>query len=197
MSDRAEDRRARRAIRRDWEAAGRPPCQVCGAPIEGDGKVSRLWRAVVHPFCVYAKVTRQSQYQLEHDPCPHYPHCPIPFRGGSCVCPSNSSINIIFVARRLGQSTVQVSTWWSPASERAAKKAGLSQEYRGVPLREFPRFDLFRKYGTLAPGVDESIWDEPRNVNEPPEYVTVDIDRTLNDGRIVLAPAADGETDAA
>jgi hypothetical protein len=74
-----------------------------------------------------------------------------------------------------------------PSSARAARQAGLSQEYRGVPLREFPRFDLVRKYGTLAPGVDESIWDRRADVNEPPEYVTVDIDRTLNAGRVVLA----------
>lgn len=177
-------------IRREWEAAGRPPCPICGGPIEGTGKVSQLWRSVVHPFCIYAKVTRQSEYQLEHDPCPLYPACPIPFRGRKgdwCVCPRYSSINIVFVARRLGESTVPVSTWWSPASARAAKNAGLSQEYRGVPLREFPRFDLLRKYGRLARGVDESIWDTPTDLNEPPEYVMVDIERTLNAGKIVLA----------
>ena len=61
------------------------------------------------------------------------------------------------------------------------------QEYRGVPLREFPRFDLVRKYGMLAPGVDESVWDKPSDLNVPPDYVTVDIERTLNAGRIVLA----------
>lgn len=90
VSGRSEDRRARKVIRREWEAAGRPPCPVCGAPIEGTGKVSGLWCAVVHPFCIYAKVTRQSQNQLEHKPCPLYPDCPIPFRGGErgyCVCP--------------------------------------------------------------------------------------------------------------
>jgi len=182
-------------IRREWEAAGRPPCPICGGPIEGAGKVSRLWRSVVHPFCIYAKVTRQSEYQLDHDRCPLYPACPIPFRGregGWCVCPRYSSINIVFVARRLGESTVAVSTWWSPASARAAKNAGLSQQYRGVPLREFPRFDLVRKNGRLAPGVDESVWDKPTDINEPPEYVMVDIERTLNAGKIVLAaPAAE------
>jgi hypothetical protein len=150
---------------------------------------------VVHQFCIYAKVTRQSEYQLEHDPCPLYPDCPIPFRGGEggfCVCARNSSINVIFVVRRLGESTVPVSTWWSPASARAAKQAGLSQEYRGVPLREFARFDLVRKYGTLTPGVDESIWDRPSDLNEPPEYVTVDIDRTLNAGKVrLLVPPED------
>ena len=90
------------------------------------------------------------------------------------------------------ESTVAVSTWWSPASARAAKNAGLSQQYRGVPLREFPRFDLVRKNGRLAPGVDESVWDKPTDINEPPEYVMVDIERTLNAGKIVLAaPAAE------
>jgi hypothetical protein len=155
VSEHPEDRHARKAIRREWEEAGRPPCAVCGAPIEGDGKVSLLWDAVVHPFCIYAKVTRQSQHQLVHDPCPLHPDCPIPFRGragGSCVCPRNSAINIIFIARRYGESTVPVSTFWSSACARAAREAGLSQEFRGVPLCEFPRFDLLRKYGTLAPG---------------------------------------------
>jgi hypothetical protein len=197
VSERPGDRRARKEIRREWEASGRPPCPICGAPIDGTGKVSHLWRAVVHPFCVYAKVTRQPEYLLEPDPCPLYPDCPILFRGGEggfCVCPRNSSINIIFVARRLGQSRVAVSTWWSPASERAARKAGLSQEFKRVPLREFPRFDLIRKYGTLAPGVDDSIWDGPRDVNEPPEYVTVDTERTLNEGRVVLVEAAVDKT---
>ena len=56
-----------------------------------------------------------------------------------------------------------------------------------MPLREFPRFDLVRKYGMLAPGVDESVWDKPSDLNVPPDYVTVDIERTLNTGRIVLA----------
>jgi hypothetical protein len=188
MGERAEDRRARKLIRADWDDSGRPPCPVCGTAIEGHGKVSLLWRAVVHPFCIYARITQRSQ--LERDPCPLYPDCPIPFPGPpgcSCVCPKGSSINIIFVARRLGQSTVPVSTWWSPASARAAKNAGLSQQYRGVPLREFPRFDLVRKFGTLAPGVDKAIWDEPTDVDEPPEYVSVDIDLTLNAGKIVLA----------
>lgn len=194
MGERPESRRARKVIRRQWETTGRPPSPVCAAPIEGSGTVTHLWRAVAHPFCIYAQVTQQSQYQLEHDPCPLYPDCPIPFhgdRGASCVRPRNSSINIIFVARRLGQSTVPASTWWSPAIARAAKDAGLSQQYRGVPLRELPRFDLLRKYGTLAPGVDEAIWDKPMDVNEHPEYVTVDIDQTLNAGRIVLATSSD------
>jgi hypothetical protein len=31
------------------------------------------------------------------------------------------------------------------------------------------------------------MWDRPADLNEPPEYVTVDIDRTLNADRVVLA----------
>jgi hypothetical protein len=96
VSERAEDRRARQAIRHEWEAAGRPACTVCGTAIEQRERVSLLWRAVVHPFCVYAKVARPSQAQMQRNPCPWYQDCPIPFRRReheSCVCPCVPAIN--------------------------------------------------------------------------------------------------------
>jgi hypothetical protein len=39
----------------------------------------------------------------------------------------------------------------------------------------------------LAPGIHESIWDEPASWWAPPEYLTVDVDRTIREGRIVAA----------
>jgi hypothetical protein len=39
----------------------------------------------------------------------------------------------------------------------------------------------------LAPGVDESIWDELSSWWAPPEYVIVDVKRTIREGRIVTA----------
>lgn len=129
---------------------------------------------------------RPSPAAMEREPCPFYPDCPIVFHARdheSCVCPHASALNAVFVARRLGQSTVRIPTAFSPAAARAARDAGLGEHYRGVPLREIPRLDHVRKHGTLAPGVDESVWDEPTNVYEPPEYLTVDIEpRSQPDG---------------
>jgi hypothetical protein len=39
----------------------------------------------------------------------------------------------------------------------------------------------------LAPGVDDSIWDRLHNLYELPEYLTVDVDRTIVEGRVVAA----------
>jgi hypothetical protein len=127
---------------------------------------------------------------MQRNPCPWYPECPIPFRGReheSCVCPCVSATNIVYVARRAGQPTVRVPTAFSPACERAAREAGLGEDFRGIPLREVPRFDVVRKYGQLAPGVDDSIWDRLHNLYELPEYLTVDVDRTIVEGRVVAA----------
>ena len=157
--------------------------------------MSLLWRAVVHPFCRYAVVTSQSDYQLLHDPCPLYPDCPIPFEsrhGHSCACPRHSAVNTIILARRFGQPTVRVPTDFSSGAQRAARKAGLYERHRGVPLREIPYFDLLRKHGTLAPGIDESYWDRPTDINVPPEYLTVDVDRTIREGRFIAADLGEG-----
>jgi hypothetical protein len=194
VSERAGHRRARQAIRRQWEAAGKPPCPVCntGFAPDDNGKVSGLWRAVVHPFCVYAKVTGQSEWQIKHEPCPLYPDCPIPFQAGDhCVCPRFSAVNLIILARRFGQPKVRVPTSFSPGSQRAAREAGLYEQYRGVPRLELPFYDVLRKHGTLAPGLDESFWGQRDDVSVPPEYLTVDVDRTIREGRVIAAARSD------
>jgi hypothetical protein len=189
LSHRTEDRRALREIRREWEAAGRPPCPVCCTEFDADdsGKASLLWRGVVHGLCLRATVTGQSEWQLRHDPCPLYPDCPIP-RGRFCVCPRGSALHIIILARKFRQSTAKVPTHWSPGSQRAAKEAGLYERYRAVPLLEIPFFDQLRKHGQLAPGLNAtSFFQERRDVSVPPEYLTVDVDRSIREGRIVAA----------
>jgi hypothetical protein len=83
----------------------------------------------------------------------------------------------------------QVPTAFSPACQRAAQEAGLGEHYRGVPLREIPRHDCARKYGTPRTRCRRVGLGSAENVYEPPEYLTVDIARTINDGRIVVAAA--------
>jgi hypothetical protein len=70
---------------------------------------------------------------------------------------------------------------------KALQRPGLGQKYEDVPFREDPAFDQLRKHGVLAPGVDESIWDELSSWWAPPEYVIVDVKRTIREGRIVTA----------
>jgi len=152
--------------------------------------VSQLWEAVVHPYCLYARVGRPSPDELGRNACPFYPSCPVPFpgeRADYCVCPVVAARNLIFLAARFGEPTAKVPSAGSAAAANAARRAGLGQEYEGVPLREDPAFDQFRKHGVLAPGVDESIWDELSTWWAPPEYVLVDVERTIREGRIVAA----------
>jgi hypothetical protein len=98
-----------------------------------------------------------------------------------------AAINVIFVARRLGELVVNVPSAGSPAVANAARRAGLSQQYQGVPLREDPAFDAVRKHGIPGPGVDDSAWDKPSTWWAPPEHLLVDVDRTIQEGRIVAA----------
>ena len=182
--------RTRTTILRSWEASGRPPCPVCGTLIEPGAtfRVSRLWNAVVHPYCLQARVGRPSPNQISWGACSFYPGCPIPFHAPGaeyCVCSVVAVINIIFVARRLGLSTVKVPSAGSPAVAEAARWAGLGQHYNDVPPREDPAFDDVRKHGVLGPGIDESVWDQPSSWWAPPEYVTVNVDRTSREGRII------------
>jgi len=98
--------------------AGRPPCAICETVIEQGDKfrVSHLWEAVVHPFCVQAWVGRPAQVDLDRGVCSFYPdRCPIPFWGRYCVCPALAGCNEVIVARRFGQSTVKVATYTTPA----------------------------------------------------------------------------------
>jgi hypothetical protein len=83
-----------------------------------------------------------------------------------------------------------VPTAGSPTVANAARRAGLGQYYKDVPLREDPAFDDIRKHGVLDPGIDESAWDQPSSWWAPPEYLTVDVDRTIREGRIVAATPA-------
>jgi len=99
-----------------------------------------------------------------------------------------AAINRIFIAARFGEPTVKIPTAASPAAAAAAaRRAGIGQHYHGVPLREDPRFDTVRKHGVLAPGVDDSTWDKPTDWVALPEYLTVDVHRTIREGRIVAA----------
>ena len=92
---------------------------------------------------------------------------------------------MIILARRFRQPTVKVRTDFSPAAQRAAWEAGLYEQYRGVPMLELPRYDAFRKYRKLAPGIDQSFFEQRRDLLEPPDYVTVDVDRTIREGKVV------------
>jgi hypothetical protein len=213
MGQTADERRARRAIVQAWQEAGRPPCPVCATVIEGDKyRVSHLWEAVVHPFCVQARAGRPAQVDLDRGACSFYPdRCPIPFRGRRgdyCVCPALAGCNAVIVARRFGQRTVKVAVYTTPAETgglpasrpnlvELARRAGLGTVYRGVPPRENPAFDAFRKYGVPAQGIDqasfESFFNEPATWYAPPEYLTIDVDRTIREGRFIVAtPAGDG-----
>jgi hypothetical protein len=101
------------------------------------------------------------------------------------VCPVVAPINLIFVARRLGAAFVQLPTIASPAAAGAARRAGLGEWCRGVPPREDPLFDQLRKRGRQACG---ELWDKPSTWWTPPEYVLVDVERTLLEGHIVAVP---------
>jgi len=205
MGQTADERRARQAIVRAWQEAGRPPCPICETVIEqGDRfRVSHLWEAVVHPFCVQARVGRPCQVELDRDACSFHPdRCPIPFRGRYCVCPALAGCNAVIVARRLGQPTVKVSTYGDSADtsrlarpnlHALARRHGLGTMYRGVPPRENPDLDALRGHsGWVRPGFDlESYLNEPSNSWAPPEYLTIDVDRTIREGRFIIADTSD------
>jgi hypothetical protein len=72
----------------------------------------------------------------------------------------------------------------------AARRAGLGQHYQSVPFREDPAFDEVRKHGIPGPGVDDWAWHEPSTWWAPPEHLRVDVDRTIQEGRIVAASSA-------
>jgi hypothetical protein len=170
---------------------------VQGRQPTGRGRY-RLWQAVAHPYCLYARVGRPSQDELERHACPFHPSCPIPFpgrRAGYCVCPVVAARNLIFLAARFGEPIVRVPSADSPAAANAARRAGLGQHYENVPLREDPAFDQLRKHGVLAPGVDASIWEELASWWAPPEYVTVDVGSTIREGRIVAATQSENRDD--
>lgn len=103
--------------------------------------MSQLWRAVVHPYCLHARVGRPSRNEHERSACPFYPDCPISFpaqRADYCLCPVVGVINLIFLARRFGKPTAKVPSATSPAVANAARRVGLAQHYQNVPPREDP-----------------------------------------------------------
>ena len=58
------------------------------------------------------------------------------------------------------------------------------------PLRR--SLNRFRNERMLAPGIDESIWDALIDWYEPPEFLRVDVNQTINLGRFVAAPPDHG-----
>jgi hypothetical protein len=75
--------------------------------------------------------------------------------------------------------------------QRAARDAGAYERYRDVQLLEIPFFDDLRRHGHLAPGLDRATYfEQRRDVSVPPEYLEVDVDRSIREGRIIAASVA-------
>jgi hypothetical protein len=102
------------------------------------------------------------------------------------------------MARRFARPTVKVATFTTPTETgglslvrpnlvKLARQAGLGTIHRGVPPRENPAFDAMRKHGAPAPGSDrptfESLFNEPATWYAPPESLTIDVDRTIREGK--------------
>ncbi|GAA3449609.1 hypothetical protein GCM10018962_14420 [Dactylosporangium matsuzakiense] len=111
----------------------------------------------------------------------------------------------MILARRRGRATAAVATHVMSAEAgglpaprpnlvKLAQQAGLGTTYVGVPPRENPALDRLRKYGELAPGVDQAgfeTWlDTPASWYVPPEYVTIDVDHSIRQGRFILVASA-------
>lgn len=154
----------------------------------------------MHKLCGVALVGRPA---AALGPCPvqrEFGGCPIPFprsREGSCVCPLLGAANMVVLARRLGMPRAPIPSLFrgafgpspSPAVERAAREIGLGRYYRGVPLRESVHYGLCLRGIRYAKGFTEAdVWDRPVSWYEPPEWVTIDVDRSIREGRVVAAP---------
>ncbi len=176
----ASDSTLRRRLLARWEEDGRPPCPLCGTPIaEGEKRqASLVFGAVVHRLCASFPA-----HQPAHDPrrCPEYEHIPAPRRPQWCRCPKLGVVNMIIWARRNGMSTIDVPTLFSPGAERAAREAGLGQHYTGAPLRESIHLGNYLRNGVV---VNEALLDMPSSWHEPPETVTIDVNKSIRDGRI-------------
>jgi|GEM_PF-3075689 len=172
------DAALRRELRRNWEAEGKPPCPLCGTPIAEDenSQVSLVFKAVVHRFCashpIYASVN-------DAETCPGYAHCTRP---AWCRCPRIGAVNKIVWARRMGMATIDVPTALSPGCERAAQEAGLGTHHTSAPLRESIHYGDLLKDGIVP---DETLLNKPSSWYEPPETVTIDVNRSIREGRIV------------
>lgn len=175
------DSTLRRRLLASWEEDGRPPCPLCGTPIAEDEKrqVSLVFRAVVHRLCASFLA-----HQGAHDPqrCREYEHIPSPSCPPEwCRCPRLGVVNMIVWARRNGMPTVDVPTLFSPGAERAAREAGLGQHYTDVPLRESIHLGNYLRNAVI---VNEALLDAPSSWHEPPETVTIDVNKSIRDGRI-------------
>lgn len=174
------DSTLRRRLLARWEEDSRPPCPICGTLIIDDEKrqVSLVFGAVVHRLCASFPA-----HQRTHDPlrCPEYEHIPSPRDPDWCRCPRLGVVNMIVWARRNGMPTVDVPTLFSPGAERAAREAGLGQHYTDVPLRESIHLGNYLRNAVI---VNEALLDMPSSWHEPPETVTIDVDRSIHDGRI-------------
>jgi hypothetical protein len=174
------DSALRRGLLASWEEGGRPPCPLCGTPIaEGEKRqVSLVFGAVVHRLCASFPAHRSA-----HDPrqCPEYEHIPAPRHPELCRCPRLGVVNMIVWARRNGVATVSVATHLSPGAERAAREAGLGQNYTDTPLRESTHLANHLHEGVI---VNEALLNMPSSWHGPPETITIDVDRSIRDGRI-------------
>jgi hypothetical protein len=110
----------------------------------------------------------------------------------------------VILARRVGQPTVKVATSTTRAETgglpvsrpnlvKLARDAGLGTVFHGVPPRENPTFDALRKHGVPAPGIDQATFEawfnEPATWYAAPDFLTIDVDRTIREGRFILATA--------
>lgn len=174
------DSALRRRLLARWKEDGRPPCQLCGTPIAEDEKrqVSLVFGAVVHQLCASFPA-----HQSAHDPrrCSEYEHIPAPRRPEWCRCPKLGVVNMIVWARRNGMRTIDVPTLFSPGAERAAREAGLGQPYTDAPLRESIHLGEYLRDGVV---VNEALLNLPSDWHEPPETVTIDVNKSIRDGRI-------------
>jgi len=79
-------------------------------------------------------------------------------------------------------ATIDVPTALSPGCERAAQEAGLGTHHTSAPLRESIHYGDLLKDGIVP---DETLLNKPSSWYEPPETVTIDVNRSIREGRIV------------
>jgi hypothetical protein len=120
--------------------------------------------------------------------CPEYKHIPAPRRPEWWRCPKPGVVNMIVWARRNGMLAIDVSTLFSPGAERAARDAGLGQHYTGAPPRESIHLGNYLRNGVV---VNEALLNPPSSWTEPPETVTIDVNKSIRDGRITACTPQD------
>lgn len=176
---RPSDATARRALRREWEAAGRPPCRICEQQISDHEKTyaSLVWNAVVHRLC--STVVGSSAVNAAD--CPETDRCTWP---QFCPCPHASVVNAIVAAHRNGLASIDLPTDGSPGCVRAAKEAGFGNHHN-APLRESLWYENLLKHGTV---LDETIWNRPSIWFEPPARLRIDVPGSIREGRIITRP---------